>query len=76
MICDQCHAEGAKSQVRMSKPVKSVNGFDWYWDEDDREHIHDGSVTTTPIFCSRGHQWEHRGVRSCPTCGVQVVPHV
>jgi hypothetical protein len=68
MICSECQKEGKKSRVTGGAGATTCMYFAPYWDEEGRQHDHDGNITTYSYSCSNGHVWTEQKTGSC-WCG-------
>ena len=69
MICQQCKAQGKKSQVidpgiYLSTCMSVLR----YYDEDGAYHLHDPNGMTKQYRCSNGHHWADVERTPCPSC--------
>lgn len=57
MICETCKAEGKKSRVYEGYSSSTCMGYEAYYDENGKHHVHNPNATTTEYSCSNGHRW-------------------
>lgn len=69
MICKECKAAGQKSSVyEPAGWFSTAMGYERYYDEDGKYHVHDPNHSTGTYTCSKGHKWHVTRQKQCPSC--------
>lgn len=72
MKCPECQKDGEKSKVYVPTcGMRTLMGWQSFWDEDGNYHSHDLNTTTTIYSCSRGHEWTVKSKDPCQVPGCE-----
>jgi len=56
-FCWVCQEKGLKSKAYYEYSIRTLMGWETYWDEEGNYHDEDPNYTTSYFHCSLGHEW-------------------